>query len=228
MLRCTVIIILAAVLLGGPVTMARPLEMTVYADANKAISSMPPVTPDTPHPVTRLVNSISTVIERSVALAEASAANVDARPAVSPVKEIIINLDNQELYRFENGRIIATHLVSTGIPGHRTPPGDYKVYSKRINQWSTKYECSMLHWNGITRDGMYGIHALEGKRYEKKLGHVASHGCIRLSHEDAIATYEWADIGTPVTIVSEFDPAPYLPSSTSTYIASGRITPGVF
>jgi lipoprotein-anchoring transpeptidase ErfK/SrfK len=214
-------------LLGGPLTSAQPLEMTVYADKNKGVSSMPFIPPPKPHPVTRLVNSISTAIERSIVMAAASTPVTVASP-VTPVKEIIISLDDQRLYRFEDGRIIATHLVSTGVPGHRTPPGDYKVYTKRINQWSTKYECSMLHWNGISRDGMYGIHALTGKSYLKKLGHVASHGCIRLSPDDAIATYEWADIGTPVTIVGEFNPEPYLPSSTSTYIASGSTTPGVF
>jgi lipoprotein-anchoring transpeptidase ErfK/SrfK len=133
---------------------------------------------------------------------------------VQAEKEIIISIDNQQLYRFEDGRIISTHPVSTGVAGHRTPPGDYGVRRKSLKAWSNKYECMMLNWMAITYDGQFGIHALQGRSYLKRLGRPASHGCIRLSHDDAKMMYEWADIGTPVTIVSEFDPEPYLPKTT--------------
>jgi hypothetical protein len=48
------------------------------------------------------------------------------------------------------------------------------------------------------------MHALEGHSYERHLGHVASHGCIRLSHVNAQWLYEWVEIGIQGEIVAEY------------------------
>ena len=125
-------------------------------------------------------------------------------------KEIIISLENQKLYKLENGRIIESFPVSSGVNGHRTPTGKFKVHSKTPHAWSNKYECSMLNWMAFTNDGLYGLHALKGTKYLNKLGRRASHGCVRLSPDAAITLYEWADVGTPVTIDASFDPSPHI------------------
>jgi lipoprotein-anchoring transpeptidase ErfK/SrfK len=66
----------------------------------------------------------------------------------------------------------------------------------------------MPHWSAITADGQYGMHSLEGTSYLQYLGSVASHGCIRLSPEDATWLYDWVSIGTPVDIVDDYDEPP--------------------
>jgi hypothetical protein len=128
--------------------------------------------------------------------------------AAEPDRHIIISLADQRMFVFEYGVIIQRFLVSTGVPGHRTPTGSYTVHSQSLRAWSNKYECYMPHWSAITADGQYGMHALEGTSYIQHLGSVASHGCIRLSPEDATWLYDWVEIGTPVEIVDNYDEPP--------------------
>lgn len=125
-----------------------------------------------------------------------------------PEKYIIISLADQRMFIFENGSIIHRFLVSTGVPGHSTPTGNYSVHNQALRAWSNKYECYMPHWSAITPDGLYGMHSLDGTSYLSHLGSVASHGCIRLSPEDATWLYDWVDIGTPVDIVADFEEPP--------------------
>ena len=124
---------------------------------------------------------------------------------IEPDRHIIISLADQRMFIFENGVNIQTFLVSTGVPGHRTPTGSYSVHSRSPRAYSNKYECYMPHWMAITGDGMYGMHALEGTSYLRLLGSVASHGCIRLAPENATWLYEWVEIGTTVDIVDDYE-----------------------
>jgi len=125
-----------------------------------------------------------------------------------PEKNIIISLADQRMWVFENGNIVQRFLVSTGTWGHRTPTGDYQVHNRALSAYSQKYDAWMLHWMAITSDGQIGMHALQGTSYLRHLGSVASHGCIRLSHEDAIWLYGWVAIGTPVQIVDDYTEPP--------------------
>lgn len=127
---------------------------------------------------------------------------------VPPEKKIIISLADQEMWVFENDKIVERFPVSTGRPGHSTPPGKYSVHNLAPRAYSKPYDCYMLQWMAITGDGEIGMHALEGTSYERHLGHVASHGCIRLSHDNAEWLYDWVEIGTPVEIDAEWQEPP--------------------
>ncbi len=135
-------------------------------------------------------------------------------PIPEPDKEILISLHDQQMWVFEGGRIIQRFLVSTGTYGHRTPTGEYSVRNQAIRAYSNKYDAWMLHWMAITPNGAYGMHALQGTSYLRRLGSVASHGCIRLSHEDAEWLYNWVDISTPVSIVADWEEPPEVKSLT--------------
>jgi len=121
-----------------------------------------------------------------------------------PSNQIIVSLDDQTMFIFEGGRIIQRFLVSTGTWGHRTPTGNFQVRNQALRAYSEKYDAWMLHWMAITPNGAYGMHSLQGTSYLRRLGSVASHGCIRLSHEDAEWLYGWVESGTPVQIVDDF------------------------
>jgi hypothetical protein len=59
----------------------------------------------------------------------------------------------------------------------------------------------MLYWMGFNHG--IGFHALAGNSYYKHLGvKKSSHGCIRISREDAKYLYGKTDIGTPVLVHS--------------------------
>lgn len=125
---------------------------------------------------------------------------------------IIVNIATQTIYECNvNGEVLNSSRTSTGAAGYDTPLGEYKVVNQARKAYSQKYESWMLHWMGITPDGAYGMHGLEGSSYERKLGGVASHGCIRLSREYAKDLYERIKIGTPVYVVDdpELDLPPY-------------------
>jgi hypothetical protein len=122
-----------------------------------------------------------------------------------PERSVIISLTDQMMWVFEDDSIIQRFPVSTGVPAHRTPTGSYRVHNKAPRAYSNRYECWMLQWQAITPDGMIGMHSLEGTSYLRRLGSVASHGCIRLSHENAQWLYDWSEIGTPVDIVADWE-----------------------
>jgi lipoprotein-anchoring transpeptidase ErfK/SrfK len=117
---------------------------------------------------------------------------------------IVINLATQRIYECNvEGRILAENKVSTGRRGLETPPGEYRVVNKSPKAYSKKYDAWMLYWMALTADGGYGLHGLEGSSYERLLGRVASHGCIRLRRDYAKDLYPRVEVGLPVTIVND-------------------------
>jgi lipoprotein-anchoring transpeptidase ErfK/SrfK len=76
--------------------------------------------------------------------------------------------------------------VSTGRNGYRTPIGDFKPYVLKKMHYSKKYDNAPMP-NSIFFHGGYAIHAT----YDiKNLGRPASHGCIRLSPQNAKWLYQ--------------------------------------
>jgi len=117
---------------------------------------------------------------------------------------IVINLAEQKIYECNiAGEVLHVDKVSSGKGGYDTPVGEYHVVNRAPKAYSQKYEAWMLHWMGLTSDGSYGMHGLEGSSYERLLGHVASHGCVRLSRDYAKDLSSRVRVGMPVTIVNE-------------------------
>jgi len=117
---------------------------------------------------------------------------------------IVINIATQRIYECNvDGEILHEDKTSTGMRGYDTPPGIYHVVNKAPKAYSQKYEAWMLHWMGLTKDGGYGMHGLEGSSYERRLGNVASHGCVRLSRAYAKDLFTRVNVGLPVYIVDD-------------------------
>lgn len=124
-------------------------------------------------------------------------------------KRIIVDLSEQKLKLIENGRVISVRTISTGKWLTPTPTGEYKTRNKIVTAYSKPYGLYMEYWMAFTADGSYGLHSLPywklgngGRLYEgaNHLGTPVSHGCIRQSLADAKSLYDWAPVGTPVTI----------------------------
>ncbi len=124
---------------------------------------------------------------------------------ISPY-EIYISLNEQRLYLLKDDDVVFTAVVSTGTPSNPTPIGRFRILGKERAHFSEKYDVNMLFW--MPFENGYGLHALEGKSYLKKLGRIDSHGCVRLSHEAARFMFETIPRGTPVIIARIFDPPP--------------------
>ncbi len=119
-------------------------------------------------------------------------------------KRIEVVLSTQTMSRYLGPKLVASHLVSTGRAGMRTPTGTFSVLNKAPRAWSKGARLWMPFWMAF-KGSAYGIHELPewpgGKKEgEDHLGTPVSHGCVRLGVGAAQATYDWAEIGTEVII----------------------------
>lgn len=84
--------------------------------------------------------------------------------------------------------------------GMETNQGLFVIQWKAKKLHSVQFDSTlMLNWMGFNNG--IGFHALLGKSYYKYLGKKnVSHGCVRLSREDAQIVYEKVERGTPVLV----------------------------
>ncbi len=87
---------------------------------------------------------------------------------------VVVSLDEQHIYVYRNGVAIGVGPISSGKPGHETPPGVYTILQKDREHRSNLYnDAPMPYMQRLTWDGI----ALHGGPLP---GHPASHGCVRL------------------------------------------------
>jgi len=92
-------------------------------------------------------------------------------------QEMTVSLDGIEKYRWP---------VSTGRAGYSTPSGNYAATSMNEIWYSRQWDNSpMPHSIFFMKDG----HAIHGSYEVKNLGKPASHGCVRISPENAATLY---------------------------------------
>ncbi len=133
-------------------------------------------------------------------------------PSSTPVsaegkKRILIDLSEQHLYAFQGDQLIYSFICSSGRAPYYTRTGEFQVQSKIPNAYGSAWNIWMPHWLGIYWAGSTenGIHALpimaNGQTlWAGYLGQPISYGCIVLDTDDAKKLYDWAEIGTPVSI----------------------------
>jgi len=128
-------------------------------------------------------------------------------PATGGARHIYIYLSQQHLYAYEGSRLVYSFVVSTGQAPTYTRAGEFKVQSKVPNAWGSTWSIWMPYWLGIYWSGGLenGIHALpilpNGQTlWAGYLGTPVSFGCVVLGTYEAQLLYDWAEIGTPVTI----------------------------
>ena len=118
-----------------------------------------------------------------------------------------MSLSQQHLYAYENGALVYSFVASTGMPGSQTQVGSFSVLDKIPSAYGANWDIWMPNWLGIYWAGNLedGIHALpilsNGQRlWDGYLGTPISYGCVVLGVSDAQTLYDWADVGTPVTV----------------------------
>lgn len=130
---------------------------------------------------------------------------IPAKPNESG-KEIHIDISEQHMYAYENGKLVFSYVVSTGI-GNSTRIGTFKVLDKIPNAYSSRFNIWMPYWMGIYYSGTLenGIHGLPKlwngvELWGNLLGQPATYGCIEARTFEIKALYDWAEIGIPVII----------------------------
>ena len=108
-----------------------------------------------------------------------------ATNALAATLKATVDLSEQRMHVYVDGKKKYTWVVSTGKRGWRTKPGWYTPFAQRKKFYSTKWRMSLPYLTWIGSDGT----AIHGTYLTSKLGRPASHGCIRLSIPNAAKFY---------------------------------------
>jgi len=141
-----------------------------------------------------------------------------------PAKRIVVDIETQMLYGFENGEVAFSWPISTGIDDAPTLPGIYQVLTHTELAYGSSYTlCSndiCSQWKMWWFMGMYEVTTglMNGFHGQVELpngallggGSVGSQytfGCVMSRPEEAEFLYNWADDGVVVEIISyQFEP----------------------
>lgn len=111
--------------------------------------------------------------------------------------QIIISVDQQTLHLYSDGVHVADAPVATGVPDHPTPLGIFSIIQKSRDHRSNIYSNAPMPF--MERITWSGVALHEGFN----LGHPASHGCIRMSHEFATRLWGLTRLGVGVVIARQ-------------------------
>ncbi len=133
---------------------------------------------------------------------------------------LVINLPELKLYHFHQGAYQRRYSLGIGKRDWQTPEGDYFIVNKARNPtWlvpaSIQEEMAEAgrevleqvppgprnplgpYWLGTSAPGV-GIHATNRPW---SVGHLVSHGCIRMLPEEIAQLFPLVEVGTPVKII---------------------------
>jgi hypothetical protein len=131
-----------------------------------------------------------------------------------------IDLQEQVAYLIRHGHAVMSTPIASGRYGHLTPTGSFKVIEKERNHFSSMYgKIVDARGRTVVADADADMPVPAGgkfiaapMRYFVRFsgangmhagylpGYPASHGCVRLPEEKAIAFFNAVDVGTPVTV----------------------------
>ena len=105
--------------------------------------------------------------------------------AASAVVRVDVDLSTQTMHVAADNGERFEWPISSGRPGYATPRGTFRPRAMYVMVHSAKYgNAPMPH--SIFFYGQYAIHGTEAVG---ALGHVASHGCIRIAPENAATLF---------------------------------------
>ena len=119
-------------------------------------------------------------------------------PRVGVGREIVVLLNAQAIYAYENGVLQKAVRVSTGKKATPTVKGDHKIWLKRRSQTMSGEDYSLDNVEWVMY--FYRDYAIHGTWWHTNFGQPMSHGCVNLTNTDAQWFYEFASIGTPVHV----------------------------
>ena len=131
-----------------------------------------------------------------------------------------LDLTEQKVYLLYHDRAVMESPVSSGRPGHVTPTGSFHITDKDLNHISSIYG-RIVDRSGrtVVLDADADMPTPAGTRFVNAPmryfmqfapgiglhagylpGYAASHGCVRMPEEKAIAFFQAVSVGTPVTV----------------------------
>lgn len=141
-----------------------------------------------------------------------------------------IDLGQQRAYLLRDGRAVLASPISSGRYGHLTSTGSFKVIEKEINHHSSMYGKIVDGYGNtvvadadadmsVPRGGKFipapmryfmRFHGADGMHAGILPGYPASHGCVRMPEQYAIAFFNAVEVGTPVRVFGRTPSGRYL------------------
>lgn len=121
-------------------------------------------------------------------------------------KRIIVDLSDHTIYAYDGDRNFLTTKVATGVEFAPTPLGTFTIYKKTPSRYmqgplpgvnDSPFDLPGVPWNMYFTEGGAVIH---GSYWHDRYGTEQSSGCVNLPPELAKILYDWAPLGTTVTI----------------------------
>lgn len=142
---------------------------------------------------------------------------------VKNARWIEVNLAEQTLSVYDQGRLVFATLVATGREGSWTRPGLFQIYKKveaETMRGTTEADRSDFYYLEDVPWTMYfdQVRALHGTFWHNRFGWPQSRGCVNLSPGDANWLFQWAVDGDWVYV---WDPTGQTPTDPSYYGSGG-------
>lgn len=102
-----------------------------------------------------------------------------------------VSISKQEAWLLHDGKVVYGPVrVATGRESLPTPAGDFHVWYKVVDGWSTTYDAPMP----------YSVFFYEGDAFHEDPVTVRSHGCVHLSLKNAEYFYRFLQYGDLVEV----------------------------
>ncbi len=122
-------------------------------------------------------------------------------------KEIVVSVSAQSMWAYEAGQLVTSSLVSTGT-------AEVWETTTPVGHWSVLSKVDVQDMEGTISDEYYFVadvpyvmyfdnlgNALHGTYWHDNFGTPMSHGCVNLPMDVAAWMYEWAPVGTAVSVI---------------------------
>jgi hypothetical protein len=137
-----------------------------------------------------------------------------------PDYRVEIDLQQQTAFLLRGRRVVLESPISSGRAGHLTETGSFKIIEKEQNHFSSMYgKIVDAHGNTVVSDAdadmkvprggkfipapmryFMRFHSATGMHAGYLPGYPASHGCVRMPEDMAIAFFNAVEVGTPVEV----------------------------
>jgi hypothetical protein len=164
-------------------------------------------------PIARVKRFVRVVVGLGIVIC--AAASLRAQTSVE------IDLEEQMAYLIQNGREVLASPISSGRYGHLTRNGSFRILEKERTHYSSMYgKIVDARGNTIAADADADMPVPRGGKFIPAPmhyfmrftgadgmhagylpGYPASHGCVRMPQEYAIAFFNSVTVGTPVIVL---------------------------
>jgi lipoprotein-anchoring transpeptidase ErfK/SrfK len=154
----------------------------------------------TPQPITEsqpTIESQPPVEENNPAPLPTSGLDLSNAPA-DGLRRITISLTDQTLTAWQGNVVVMHTQVSTGRRATPTVRGQFTIGTKIPSQRMRGPGYDLPNVPSVMY--FYRNYAIHGAYWHNNFGQVMSYGCVNMRPDEAAALYEWASVGTRVTV----------------------------